>query len=89
MFKKNSDASREISYTPVSAPPPACTSIYVHQCGTEKCAKRPFVRPGNQGALPDTLRLFGKGKFFDGETLIICARAGLFDCAENCYLLSG
>ena len=67
MSKKNANASREISCTPVSSPPPACTSIYVHQCGTEKCAKGHSFGPAIREHYLIHCVFSGKGKFFDGE----------------------
>ena len=49
-----------------SAPPPSCTSIYIHQCGTEKCQNGHSYGPAMREHYLIHCIFTGKGRFYDG-----------------------
>ncbi len=57
---------QQIKYVESSSPPPACTSVFLHQCSSEKCASSHSYGPAMREHYLIHCVFEGKGMFYDG-----------------------
>lgn len=66
MFCEKFTNVQQIDYASNSSPPPACTSIFLHQCDTQECEKGHSFGPAMREHYLIHCVFSGKGRFFDG-----------------------